>query len=98
MIARSDLILAGALYFPLIFTGISALLWGRRKRMFAACLLSLLWTLAALLALQKLNGIAGWWSFTRASAWFSGMPLELYFGWAIAWGILPQIVLRRLPI
>ena len=95
---RSELILAGALYFPLIFSGIAALLWGRRQRMFAACLLSFLWTLPALLAMQKLNEIAGWWSFTDASAWFSGMPLELYLGWAIAWGILPQIALRRLPV
>jgi protein-S-isoprenylcysteine O-methyltransferase Ste14 len=98
MITRSEMILAGALYFPLILTGIAGLVWGRRQRMFAACLLSFLWALPALLVLQRLNESAGWWSFTDASAWFSGMPLELYFGWAIAWGILPQIALRRLPI
>lgn len=66
--------------------------------MFAACLLSFLWTLPALLLLQKLNELAGWWVFTDANAWFSGMPLEFYVGWAIAWGILPQIVLRRMPV
>ena len=56
------------------------------------------WTLPALLVLQKVNEIVGWWSFTQANAWLSGMPLELYLGWAIAWGILPQIALRKLPI
>lgn len=95
---RSEMIRAAALYFPLVLTCIAGLLDGRKPRMFAACLLSLLWTAPALLLLQMLNATAGWWTFTDGSAWFSGMPLELYIGWWMAWGLLPQIALRRLPL
>jgi protein-S-isoprenylcysteine O-methyltransferase Ste14 len=65
--------------------------------MFAACLLSVLWTAPALLLVQKLNVLCGWWEFADGGARFSGMPLELYLGWVIAWGLAPQIALRRLP-
>jgi len=95
---RSEMIRAAALYFPLVLACVAGLLDGRRPRMFAACLLSLLWTAPALLLLQLLNATAGWWTFTDGSAWFSGVPLELYIGWWMAWGLLPQIALRRLPL
>ncbi len=98
MMTRSEMIRAGALYLPLVLACIAGLLWGRRPRMFAACLLSFLWAAASLLLLQKLNVIAGWWNFTDGGVWFSGLPLELYIGWVIAWGTLPQIVLRGLPL
>jgi protein-S-isoprenylcysteine O-methyltransferase Ste14 len=96
---RSEMIRAGALYFPLVLSCIAGLLWGtRRPRVFPACLLSLLWTAPALLLLQQLNASTGWWSFADGSVWFSGMPLELYIGWLIGWGILPQLTLLRLPL
>ena len=95
---RSEMIQIGALYFPLAAACIAGVLEGRRPRMFAACLLSLLWTAPALLLVQKLNQLFHLWEFASGSAWFSGMPLELYLGWAIAWGILPPIALRRLPL
>ena len=98
MMTRSEMIRAAGLYFPLLLACIAGMLDGRRARMFAACLLSFLWTAPALLLLQMLNARAGWWTFTDGSAWFSGMPLELYIGWWIAWGVLPQIALRRLPL
>ena len=95
---RTEIIRAGALYFPLVLASLAGLLDGRRPRMFAACLLSMLWTAPALLLVQMLNAKAGWWRFTDGSLWFAGMPLELYIGWWIAWGLLPQIALRRLPL
>ena len=96
---RSEVIRAGALYFPLVLSCIAGLVWGRKRpRMFPACLLSFLWTAPALLLLQQLNAAAGWWSFADGSAWFSGMPLELYIGWGILWGIFPQIALQRLSL
>jgi protein-S-isoprenylcysteine O-methyltransferase Ste14 len=66
--------------------------------MFAAWLLSVLWAAPALLLIQKLNAVFDWWRFADGSAWFAGMPLELYLGWVIAWGVVPQIALRRLPL
>ena len=66
--------------------------------MFAACLLSVLWAAPSLLLVQKLNAIFGWWRFAEGAAGFSGMPLELYLGWTVAWGVVPQIALRRIPL
>jgi protein-S-isoprenylcysteine O-methyltransferase Ste14 len=94
---RSEFIRVGSLYLPLTLVCIAAALGGRRPRMFASSLLSLLWTAPALLLAQKLNAIFGWWQFARADIGFSGMPLELYLGWTVLWGLLPQIALRRLP-
>lgn len=95
---RSEMIRVGALYFPVVAACFSVPLAGRRSRMFAACLLSVLWTAPALLLVQKLNSVCGWWRFTEGSAWFAGVPVELYLGWVIAWGVVPQIALRRLPV
>ena len=90
---------AAAVYVPLTTAIIARLFYGRRPRQFAACLLSALWTLPSLLLLQRLNGYAGWWSFAAGSeAEFRGMPVELFFGWIILWGIVPQLVLVRLGI
>jgi protein-S-isoprenylcysteine O-methyltransferase Ste14 len=97
MMTRSELIRIGSLYFPLTVACIAAGIGRRRPRLFAACLLSVLWTAPALLLVQKLNGILGWWQFERTDICFSGMPLELYLGWTVLWGLLPQIALRRFP-
>jgi protein-S-isoprenylcysteine O-methyltransferase Ste14 len=89
---------AGALYFPVVFATAAGLFRGRQPRQFAACLLSFLWTVPALLAVQQLNVWAGWWTYSSDGALFRRMPLELYFGWIVLWGILPQLLFRRLPI
>ena len=46
---------AAAVYVPLTAAIIARLFYGRRPRQFAACLLSVLWTLPSLLVLQRLN-------------------------------------------
>jgi protein-S-isoprenylcysteine O-methyltransferase Ste14 len=94
----SDWIRAGALYFPLVLALLAGLTLGRRPRVFAACLLSVLWSCCTLLLLQRVNLWTRWWTFSGEGATLLRMPLELYFGWIIIWGILPQLLFRRLPI
>jgi protein-S-isoprenylcysteine O-methyltransferase Ste14 len=90
---------AAAVYVPLATAIIARLLHGRQPRQFAACLVSVLWTLPSLLLLQRLNEYAGWWSFAAGSeVEFRGMPLELFIGWIILWGVVPQLALSRLRI
>jgi len=90
---------AAAIYVPLAAAIIARLLYGRQPRQFAACLLSVLWTLPSLLLLQRLNEYAGWWSFAAGSEGeFRGMPLELFLGWIILWGVVPQLALSRIGI
>ncbi|MBB5057145.1 protein-S-isoprenylcysteine O-methyltransferase Ste14 [Granulicella aggregans] len=83
---------AAALYMPLMAAAFSFLLTSRRPRRFAALLLSFLWVATTLLVMQRLNQMAGWWTFPNAGASLCGMPLELYLGWVILWGLVPQIV------
>ena len=86
---------AGALYVPVLLALVAGI-WRRARpiaRMFPATLLAGLWTLPSLLLLQQLNLRAQWWSYAPGSAAsLSGMPLELYLGWAVLWGIVPALV------
>jgi protein-S-isoprenylcysteine O-methyltransferase Ste14 len=52
----------------------------------------------ALLALQELNVWFDWWTYSGGDAMLRGMPLELFFGWIVLWGVLPQVFLQRMPI
>ncbi len=96
---RADLVRAAAIYLPLTAAVIARLLVGRHPRQFVACLLSILWTIPSLLLLQICNQHAHWWSFAPGyAAEFRGMPLELFLGWIILWGLLPQLAFPRLGI
>jgi protein-S-isoprenylcysteine O-methyltransferase Ste14 len=92
------MIRVAALYLPLAAAVLAALVRPRRQRMFAACLLGLLWTLPALLILQRINLIANWWTFHPKGPALVGMPLELYLGWAMLWGLVPQLTFRKLDL
>jgi protein-S-isoprenylcysteine O-methyltransferase Ste14 len=87
-----------ALYVPIALCAIAWLLRKPRIRRFAAPLLSLLWTLAALLILQRLNQHYRWWSFDTHTSCVLGMPVALYLGWATFWGLLPQLVWPKLDV
>jgi protein-S-isoprenylcysteine O-methyltransferase Ste14 len=95
---RITIIRIAALYLPLTAAILAAFLRPRRQRLFAACLLSLLWTLPALLILQRINLITSWWNFQPARPTLLGMPLEFYLGWAMLWGLVPQLTFRKLDI
>ncbi len=95
---REDWIRAGALYFPLAVALIAGLLRGRPRRLFAACLLGVLWVAPALIIVQRFNLLAGWWQFSDAAFMFRGIPLEFYLGWAVLWGILPHLAFHRLHV
>ncbi len=87
-----------ALYGPVLLVTCAALQQRSRPRIFASCLLSLLAVLPSLLILERLNRASGWWTFDGAGLHFGGIPIELYLGWAMLWGLLPQLALRRLSL
>jgi protein-S-isoprenylcysteine O-methyltransferase Ste14 len=89
---------AAALYLPVVAAMLGRALRGRRPKTFAGCLLGSLWAMTSLLVLQRLNQSMGWWSFEGGGAKFCGMPLELYFGWVVLWGVVPQLVLGELGL
>lgn len=69
-----------------------------RIRTFASPLLSFLWALSTLLILQRLNLYYGWWSFETHTACVLGMPVAFYLGWAIFWGLVPQLAWPKLDV
>lgn len=89
---------AGALYVPIMASLLAGMLRGRRPRLFASCLMSVLWAMISLPVVQGLNGWAGWWRFSGDGASFCGMPLELYAGWVLLWGVFPQLAFPRWAI
>src|SRR6516162_1771891 len=86
------------LYVPIVLCAIAWLLRKPRIRTIAAPLLSLLWTLPTLLILQRLNLYYHWWSFDTQTPCFLGMPVALYLGWAVFWGLLPQLAWTKLDV
>ncbi len=84
-----------ALYLPLAAAVFAGLLRPRPRRLFPAVLLGTLWALTTLVILQRINLAAHLWSFWPASPAILGMPLELYFGWAIFWGAVPILIFRK---
>jgi protein-S-isoprenylcysteine O-methyltransferase Ste14 len=95
---RGDWERAAAIYLPLAAAVLGAWLRQRRSRQFAACLLSMLWTLPTLLMLQRINASAKWWIFPPSAASFRDMPLELFLGWSLLWGLLPELLFPDLPL
>ena len=95
MIERTVAIRAGALYLPTVLALAAGRLRRQPPRQLAACLLGFLWTLPTLVVLQRLNQWAGWWSYATVGPMFCGMPLELYLGWVVLWGLVPQLLFAR---
>jgi protein-S-isoprenylcysteine O-methyltransferase Ste14 len=95
---RATIIRVASLYLPFAWAALVAFARPRRQRMFAACLLSLLWVLPTLLILQRINLVTGWWVFTPERAAILGMPLELFLGWAVLWGVAPPLTFRKLDL
>jgi protein-S-isoprenylcysteine O-methyltransferase Ste14 len=89
---------ATALYLPLVAALLLGLLRRHTPRLFAACLLSFLWVVPMLLILLRLNQCFAWWTFPPSSTQFHGIPIELYLGWILLWGILPQLAFPRLSL
>jgi protein-S-isoprenylcysteine O-methyltransferase Ste14 len=95
---RVTIIRFASLYLPLAWAMLIAFVLPRRPRMFAACLLSLLWTLPTLLILQRINLFTKWWTFSPERVAILGMPLEFLLGWAVLWGVVPQLTFRKLDL
>jgi protein-S-isoprenylcysteine O-methyltransferase Ste14 len=84
------------MYLPLMVVVLARVVEGKKPRRFAAGLLGLLWTVPALVGLQRLNGVWGWWTYADSGAMLRGMPLELLVGWGILWGVVPAMALGKM--
>jgi protein-S-isoprenylcysteine O-methyltransferase Ste14 len=95
---RTLLIRALGLYLPTLLA--AALVWQkvRTHRQIAALLSGFCWSLCSLLLLQIFNQQFLWWRFHAVGGLIRGMPVDLYLGWALLWGVLPILILPRAPV
>lgn len=94
--SRDGAILLACLYGPLVSAGLLA--WWIRpgKRLSVGLLFSLAWIAALLPWLDALARFAGLWEYHSQALALAGMPLALYFGWVIAWGIFAPLLAHAL--
>jgi len=93
--SRETWIRFGAMYLPLMAVLLACVLRRNVPRRGVACLMSLVWAMVSLLALQRLNQWAGWWSYEAGGVAVRGMPLEMYVGWVLLWGAVPPLLFVR---
>lgn len=93
---REGAILLICLYGPLASAAL--LLWWMRpaKRQATGLLFSLAWNAALLPWLDGGARLLGLWSYHSQSASIAGMPLALYFGWIIGWGVVAPLLAKAL--
>ena len=89
---------AAALYVPLLLTAVAWLAWKPNRRERAAAMLATAWNVPALLVLHAAARRFGWWGYGVTDATLAGFPIDLYLGWAVAWGALPSLLGRRAPV
>ncbi|MEK6397366.1 MAG: methyltransferase [Terriglobus sp.] len=88
--------LALAFLIPVTLAMVGGVWFRHPRRTFAATLLTLLWCLPALLLLQRWNLDVHWWDFQLYGGMqIVGMPLELWFGWAVLWSAVPALCFAR---
>jgi hypothetical protein len=83
-------------YGPLVSAGLLA--WWIRpgKRLATGLLFALAWNAALLPWLDAIAREVGMWSYHSESPALADMPLALYFGWIIAWGICAPLLAHAL--
>ncbi len=87
-----------ALLLPLLGAAVAWLVLQPRRRTAGAVFLATLWTLPTLIVVHRLAQSQGWWTFAYEGGGVFGMPADLWLGWALVWGALPALLLRRMPV
>ncbi|CAM3689075.1 methyltransferase family protein [Nocardiopsis rhodophaea] len=64
----------------------------------AAAIVATAWSGITVFGLNLLAFHVGWWSFHAQGAVALGVPVDLWIGWALLWGVLPVLLARDLPL
>ena len=94
--SREGIIELACLYGPLLAATLLACWVRPDKRLGTGLLFSALWTAALLPWLDALSRQAGFWNYRTSSVHLGGMPLSLYLGWVIAWGVVAPLLGRAM--
>jgi protein-S-isoprenylcysteine O-methyltransferase Ste14 len=91
---EAELVRAAGLAVPTVL--LVALLVHRRPsdRELAAAVVATCWSAVVLAPLNVVAADAGWWTFEAVGAVWRGVPVDLWWSWAILWGAVPALALR----
>lgn len=93
---RSDVFRTLVWVIPLGFTYLLIHLRRPTRRLLTATLLSLVWNLWAVVAINLLAVDLGFWKFSSDLPAFMGVPIELWAGWVLLWGaVAPLVAIRQ---
>jgi len=92
---RSLAVRAFGLYAPVVLIVALGATGLRTRRQIGSALVGFFYALGSLLALQHLNLHFFWWRFQVPSGVIRNMPVDLYLGWALLWGVLPTLAFPR---
>jgi protein-S-isoprenylcysteine O-methyltransferase Ste14 len=89
---------AAAMYSAAIALALAAA-WRRPdRRATAGAILSFAWNLSTLFVLHLMAIRAGWWRYDADGGSLLGIPVDLWFAWAILWGPAMAIAMPRTPL
>jgi protein-S-isoprenylcysteine O-methyltransferase Ste14 len=89
---RIDIIEVCALYLPVAFVAFCWRYFKPTAGATGALLLSFLWNLVAIFMINQVAFTLGWWSYVDVPFAYHDLPLSIWFGWAIAWGLAAPLV------
>lgn len=93
---REGAIQLACLYGPLVSAALLAWWIRPTKWLTVGLLFSVAWIAALLPWLDAVARAAGLWDYHSQAPSLAGMPLTLYFGWIIAWGIFAPLLAHAL--
>ena len=86
----------GVIYLPMIGAGLLWCCFRPHARVGGPLLLSFLWNLVSIFGLNQLAFAFGWWHFAEGPVAYHGLPLSIWIGWAVGWGLAaPLIPIKR---
>jgi protein-S-isoprenylcysteine O-methyltransferase Ste14 len=95
-VTREGFIQLACLYGPLASAGLLAWWIRPTKWLSIGLLFSMAWVAALLPWLDAIARATGLWEYHSQAPSLAGMPLALYFGWIIAWGIFAPLLVYAL--
>jgi len=87
-----------ALYLPALLSLILLFYLKTHHRIKIGLVLTCSWQIAVLPPLNLWAQSQGYWSFHSEAPSLFGIPLSLYFGWVILWGLSIPLIAGRLPL
>ncbi|CAM3685304.1 isoprenylcysteine carboxylmethyltransferase family protein [Nocardiopsis gilva] len=87
-----------ALFAPALVVAALIAVHRPSTRDIAAAIVATAWSGITIFGLNLLAFRMGWWSFHAQGAVALGIPVDLWIGWAVLWGVLPVLLARDLPL